>query len=250
MFKNLRALVAKILIRNTGYNLVSEDRVLEDEFNKMYKLCKPYTMTSMERMYALYTSVNYIIDNDIQGDFIECGVYKGGSSMMMGLILKNKGIINRKIFLYDTYEGMSMPTEIDSKTDGISSQTMVQWKKNQTQINNNWCYSSIDEVTKNMEKTSLPKEQFELIKGKVEDTIPNNFHSQIALLRLDTDWYESTKHELKHLYPLLVNNGVIIIDDYGAWEGAKIAVDEYFGEKKKILLNRIDYTGRIAIKNN
>ncbi len=250
MFKNLRALVAKILIRNTGYNLVSEDRVLEDEFNKMYKLCKPYTMTSMERMYALYTSVNYIIDNDIQGDFIECGVYKGGSSMMMALILKNKAIINRKIFLYDTFEGMSMPTEVDTKTDGVSSKTMEQWKENQTQINNNWCYSSIDEVTKNMEKTSLPKEQFELIKGKVEDTIPNNFHNQIALLRLDTDWYESTKHELEHLYPLLVNNGVIIIDDYGAWEGAKIAVDEYFGEKKKILLNRIDYTGRIAIKNN
>jgi hypothetical protein len=250
MFKNLRALVAKILIRNSGYNLVSEDRVLEQEFKKMYAICRPYTMTSIERMYALYTSVNYIIDNDIPGDFIECGVYKGGSSMMMALILRNKAITNRKIFLYDTFEGMSMPTEVDAKSDGVSSQTLEQWKENQTQISNNWCYSSVDEVSKNMEITSLPKEQFELVKGKVEDTIPNNFHNQIALLRLDTDWYESTKHELEHLYPLLVNSGVIIIDDYGAWEGARLAVNEYFGEKKKILLNRIDYTGRIAIKNN
>jgi hypothetical protein len=250
MFKNLRALVAKILVRNTGYNLVSGDSVLEEEFKEIYKLCKPYTMTSMERMYALYTSVNYIIDNDIKGDFIECGVYKGGSSMMMAYILKKRAVINRKIFLYDTFEGMSMPSKVDTKTNGVSSQTMQKWKDNQALLNNNWCYSNIDEVTKNMKSTSLPKSQFELIKGKVEDTIPNNFHSRIALLRLDTDWYESTKHELEHLYPQLVNKGVIIIDDYGAWEGAKIAVDEYFGEKKKILLNRIDYTGRIAIKND
>jgi len=72
---------------------------------------------------------------------------------------------------------------------------------------------------------------------------------KIALLRLDTDWYESTAHELKHLYPLLVPGGVIIIDDYGHWEGARKAVDEYItAEKLPLLLNRIDYTGRIGIK--
>jgi hypothetical protein len=83
----------------------------------------------------------------------------------------------------------------------------------------------------------------------VEDTIPGNMPKKIALLRLDTDWYESTKHELTHLFPLLQSNGVLIIDDYGHWEGARKAVNEYISDKHiRILLNRIDYTGRIAIK--
>ena len=77
--------------------------------------------------------------------------------------------------------------------------------------------------------------------------IPKYLPGEIALLRLDTDWYKSTQHELIHLYPLLVGSGVLIIDDYGHWQGAKKAVDEYFSDKK-ILLNRIDYTGRISIK--
>jgi hypothetical protein len=72
---------------------------------------------------------------------------------------------------------------------------------------------------------------------------------QIAVLRLDTDFYESTRHELRHLYPRLVHGGVLIIDDYGHWAGARKAVDEYIAEEGiRLLLNRIDYTGRIAIK--
>ena len=83
----------------------------------------------------------------------------------------------------------------------------------------------------------------------MEETIPTHIPHAISLLRLDTDWYESTKHELTHLFPLLSPGGVIIIDDYGHWQGAKKAVDEYFEENKiKILLNRIDYTGRIGVK--
>ena len=79
--------------------------------------------------------------------------------------------------------------------------------------------------------------------------MPGYLPSGIALLRLDTDWYESTKHELEHLYPLLVSGGVIIIDDYGHWKGAKKAVDEYIKDNNlPLLLNRIDYTGRIGIK--
>jgi hypothetical protein len=85
--------------------------------------------------------------------------------------------------------------------------------------------------------------------GKVEDTIPADIPEKIALLRLDTDWYESTKHELIHLFPRLQKGGVLIIDDYGFWKGARKAVDEYFAENNiQILLNRIDDTGRMAIK--
>jgi len=104
-------------------------------------------------------------------------------------------------------------------------------------------------VRRNMLGTRYPEKKIHLIKGKVEDTVPQHAPEKIALLRLDTDWYESTKHELVHLYPRLVPNGVLIIDDYGHWQGAREAVDEYFaGQKFKPLLNRLDYTGRLVIK--
>jgi hypothetical protein len=84
----------------------------------------------------------------------------------------------------------------------------------------------------------------------VEKTLPSHAPAQIALLRLDTDWYASTRWELEHLFPRLSRNGVLIIDDYGHFKGARQAVDEHINlHKLPLLLNRIDYSGRIAIKN-
>src|SRR5690606_24776929 len=101
----------------------------------------------------------------------------------------------------------------------------------------------------NMVSTGYPMERCHFVEGKVEDTIPATVPDRISLLRLDTDWYESTRHELEHLWPLLQPGGVLIIDDYGHFEGARKAVDEYFLDRSDApLLNRIDYTGRIAIK--
>jgi hypothetical protein len=112
-----------------------------------------------------------------------------------------------------------------------------------------WCYASKDEVAANLQSTGYPDENVILIEGKVEETIPQTLPDSISLLRLDTDWYESTKHELTYLYPRLSRSGVLIIDDYGYWQGAKEATDEYFSQlKMKPLLQRIDYTGRLAIK--
>jgi len=97
--------------------------------------------------------------------------------------------------------------------------------------------------------TGYPSERIHFVRGRVEDTIPASAPELIALLRLDTDWYDSTKHELIHMFPRLSKAGVIIIDDYGHWRGAREACDEYFAQNRiPILLNRIDYTGRIALK--
>jgi O-methyltransferase len=83
----------------------------------------------------------------------------------------------------------------------------------------------------------------------VEDTLPDQAPERIALLRLDTDWYASTKHELEQLYPRLAEGGVLIVDDYGHYEGARRAVDEYFrAAGEPVLLNRIDFSGRLVIK--
>jgi hypothetical protein len=107
-------------------------------------------------------------------------------------------------------------------------------------VPNEWCVAGVQSVRKNVLSTGYPEEKLHLVQGKVEDTLPAAAPERIALLRLDTDWYESTRHELVHLYPRLVPNGVLIIDDYGDWVGAKEAVDEF--------LSRMDNTGRLIIK--
>ncbi|RYF77836.1 MAG: macrocin O-methyltransferase, partial [Chitinophagaceae bacterium] len=185
----------------------------DPEFLELYKLCKPYTMTTVERLYALYNAVRYVLDKNIEGDFVECGVWKGGSSMMMAALLAKAGVTNRKIILYDTYEGMSEPTEADKDSTGETAAQLLQQQAKEDAASV-WCYSSFDEVKSNLQKAGLPEDNIIMIQGKVEDTIPENIPAQkIALLRLDTDWYESTKHELIHLYPLLTANGILIIDD-------------------------------------
>jgi hypothetical protein len=100
-----------------------------------------------------------------------------------------------------------------------------------------------------MDSTGYPQNRVRFIKGRVEETVPGEAPEQIALLRLDTDWYESTQHELEYLFPRLAPGGVLILDDYGHWAGARKAVDDYIAlHKLPLLLCRIDMSGRIAIK--
>lgn len=252
----IKKLIQNVL-KKAGYEirLVGEHRYneiipneLEEEFIELYKKVKPYTMTTVERLYSAYKATKYVIDNNLPGAIVECGVWRGGSTMMMALtLIKNKST-DREIYLYDTYEGMPEPDDIDKDIRGDDAEGT--WKKNEMDTHNEWCYSSIDEVKSNLFSTGYPKEKLHFVKGKVEETIPGTLPGSISLLRLDTDWYESTLHEMIHLYPLLEKNGVLIIDDYGHWQGARAAVDKYFKENNvKVLLNRIDYTGRLAIKN-
>lgn len=251
MIKN----VLKSLFDKIGYQIIKKKtfitasyKNMDSDFPEIFEKCKNYTITSKERMYALYNAINYIVANDIPGDLVECGVWRGGSAMLCAYTLKKIGITNRKIYLYDTFRGMSQPTEKDRESFTEIKAT-DEWKKQQKGTFNAICYVPLNEVKDNMYSTNYPEENIIFVEGKVEDTIPDTLPDQISLLRLDTDWYESTIHELKHLYPILSKHGVIIIDDYGYWAGAKEAVDAYFQENKiDILLNRIDETGRIAVK--
>jgi hypothetical protein len=247
----------KILLKTAeklGYYVISRRRMYSDikdsEFWEIYNLCKPYTMTSVERMYALFCSINYILKNKIPGSFVECGVWRGGSSMLIAKMFANRNIVDRKIYLFDTFEGMPNPTDYDSDYSGKSASSLL--KKNRSNKQESvWCLADLSDVQNNMRLTNFPEEKIIYIKGKVEITVPTSvLNENIALLRLDTDWYESTKHELIHLFPKLEDNGILIIDDYGHWEGCRKAVDEYFLENEiNILLNRIDYTGRIGVKS-
>jgi len=223
---------------------LTKDMDLEKEFEEIYQKCKKYTKTSKERMFALYKSVEYVVNSGIEGDFVECGVWKGGSCMLIAYALLVLGVKDRKIWLYDTFEGMTKPTGRDIKIHGGKTANEM-WKERKGK----WDYIELEEVKKNMKLSGYPEKNLIFVKGKVEETIPKKIPKKITLLRLDTDFYESTYHELKHLYPLLSINGILILDDYGHWKGAKEAVDEYFRANEiKIFLNRIDKTGRIGLR--
>ncbi|MCA0382016.1 MAG: TylF/MycF family methyltransferase [Bacteroidetes bacterium] len=223
---------------------VAGDMMGDEPFMELYQQVKPYTMTSPERLYALHKAVLYTIEKNLPGDFVECGVWRGGSSMMIALTLKQLGVQNRHLYLYDTFEGMSEPTEADKDLAGGDAAQLLATHDKTAGI---WAFADLQDVQQNMQLTGYPTANIHYVQGKVEDTIPATIPAAIALLRLDTDWYESTKHELEHLYPLLAPQGALIIDDFGHWQGAKKAVLEYF-DKQPVLLNRIDYTGRILIK--
>lgn len=212
---------------------------------EIFRRVAPFTMTSPERIAALCDAVHYVTKAGIPGAYVECGVWRGGSSMAAALSLMTDGDSDRDLFLFDTFEGMSAPTEHDVRAEDRTSAAKL--LDSSTKAEKIWCRASIEDVTANMASTGYPSDKIHLCKGMVEETLPGQAPDKIALLRLDTDWYESTKHELEHLYPRLAVGGVLIIDDYGYWAGARKAVDEYFADHP-VLLNRIDRTGRIAIK--
>jgi O-methyltransferase len=244
----------KKLLNKRGFNIVklNKERKWPSDFSEMHKSVvkktEPFTMTSQERIFGLIEAVKYIITNKIDGDMVECGVWKGGSMLAIAETLLKFNDSGRQLYLYDTFEGMSEPTEHDISFNDQKAERLLDADKNKEK-NLTWAYSTLDTVKQTMSLSDYPEANIHYIKGKVEDTIPATIPNKIALLRLDTDWYESTKHELTHLFPRLVKGGVLIIDDYGFWKGARKAVDEYIAENNiQILLNRLDDTGRVAVK--
>lgn len=218
-----------------------------DHIRETYRAVAPFTMTSPERVHALVTAVEYIVRSEIPGDMVECGVWRGGSMMAVALTLKRLGADGRHLRLYDTFTGMPPARNIDADLSGRKASKLLE--EQDPEISDVWARANLEEVRGNMRETGYPSENISYVKGKVEETLPARAPDRIALLRLDTDWYASTRHELEQLYPRLSPGGVLIIDDYGHWQGARKAVDEYIEKLGiPILLCRIDYTGRIAVK--
>jgi len=210
---------------------------------------RPFTMTTNENIKVLMDAVRYVSTGGLSGDIVECGLWRGGSSMAAALTLLDCGENDRHLYLYDTFSGMNVPTEEDRFPDGTPA--AMEFERTQTGAEtSSWCYAPVEEVAANLRSSAYPAGQIHLIKGKVEDTIPGTLPERIALLRLDTDWYESTRHELKHLFPRLVPHGVLIIDDYGYWAGAKQAVDEFLREQNlHFFLHRADQSSRVIINS-
>ena len=253
----MKRLIKKIM-QNFGYDIRKKGsfdtpQEFPSDFSeneiKIIKTVKPFTLTNPESIYSIIHATKYVIDNQVPGDIVECGVWRGGLMMAVAHTLLKEKKHDRDLYLFDTFEVMSKPTDVDVSVNGKKSANIEFEKNKKNEDSSDWCFASLDEVKKNMIKTGYDSEKLHFIKGKVENTLPEHIPNQIAILRLDTDWYESTKHELIHLFPKLVSGGVLILDDYGHWEGAKKAVDEYISQNKiQILLNRIDDACRMAIK--
>ncbi len=245
----------KFALRKVGFDLVRITGVggyyppdFEDLHKEIIERVKPYTITSNERIYALIEAVRYTLANDIPGDFVECGVYKGGSMMTIALTLLSEQVSERELYLFDTFEGMPKPDERDVDFKGVPSIDRFN-KLRLTDDSSTWVNAPQEAVRQAMSLTQYPDERVHYVKGLVEDTIPTQAPQSIALLRLDTDWYRSTKHEMDHLYQRVSPNGVVIVDDYGHHKGSQQAVDEYFrNSNNSPFLHRIDYSGRLIIK--
>ncbi len=232
------------------YDLKTVMADLEPEFFPFYERCAEYTMTSWQRLYSLHAAVRYTVRSNTPGDFVECGVWRGGSMMMIALTLLALGRTDKRLFLFDTFEGLPKPDK-KKDIDVWGNNAAEAWEPHRrTDKSSDWAYASLEEVRANMEKTGYPMENVFFVKGMVENTLVANAPQTISLLRLDTDWYSSTKHEMETLYPRLSSNGILIIDDYGHFKGARQAVDEYFKARSTTapMLTRIDYAGRLAIK--
>lgn len=224
-----------------------------DDERALVERVRPYTMTTPERLIANADAIEYAVRRDIGGAIVECGVWLGGSVLAMILTLQRLGTSDRDIYLFDTFEGMTPPRDEDTTRFGPSAKQMWEMAAARGRKIQHWLFKpevfGLERVQKVVYDSGYPPERIHFVKGRVEDTVPGEAPESIAVLRLDTDWYESTRHELVHLYPRLSRGGVLIIDDYGHWDGSRKAVDEYFAElAPPVLLNRTDYAGRMAVK--
>jgi hypothetical protein len=210
----------------------------------LYWKVKPYTLTSHERVFALRQAVTYVVKAGIPGAIVECGVWRGGSMLVVAHTLVELGETDRDLYLFDTFETMPPPGPLDVDVWGTPAADFYE----AALASPVYSYLPQDQIHALMVATGYPPERLHFVKGMVEETIPDAAPLQIALCRLDTDWYESTLHEMEHLYPRIAPNGVLIVDDYGHFMGSKQAVDEYIERQGlALLLNRIDFTGRLIV---
>ena len=276
MIRSLRITVKKIF----GYFGYSVKKIYKDEVfqfprdffpiemtdihKKIIRESEKYSMTGRIRMSLLIKCIEHIHNKNIEGDIVECGVWKGGNLICAQSYLNHLNL-KKTIFGFDTFEGMTKPSKIDiqelqiktkDKNDlgsnlrkRLASETMSVTDKHSNEGKNIWAYSSINDV-RNIIKEKVPNNNIKLIKGSVEQTLllKDNIPEKISLLRLDTDFYKSTKIELEVLYPKLVKGGFLIIDDYGHWKGSRKAVDDYFNSKAPFI-HFVDETCRLIIKN-
>lgn len=209
----------------------------EPLFWKLFERWNSHSLLSPERLNALYESAKHLVAANIPGAIVDCGVYRGGGFCLVLEALVQFGDTDRDVYAFDTFQGFP---------EGIRDVSI----NGDVLTRDAWVTGDFQHITaENVAQTGYPMARVHLVRGPVEATIPVHAPDRIAHLHLDTDYYESTLHELVHLWPRLSSGGTLIIDDYGHFEGCRRAVDEYFAANgPRPLLHRTDYTGRLAMK--
>jgi O-methyltransferase len=219
---------------------------IDDEAGRIVQTVSSRTMTGTVKLFGMIEALRYIDRAGVPGEIVESGVWRGGSMQAAALTLLGCGDTERELHLFDTFEGMPPPSDSDVRLkDGRTATELMDGSDRDKRI---WAIASLDDVKQGMAETGYPSEKIFYHQGRVEETIPGEAPEQIALLRLDTDWYESTRHELNHLYDRLSPGGVLIIDDYLYWEGSRRATDEWLDETGQTLFLVPLELGRIMVK--
>jgi O-methyltransferase len=254
----------KFFFNILGFNITKNSKninYLTDDLEIALPLIKANTMLPLPRLSSLYQMVRYCEENLIPGDYVECGVWKGGAMGLVALANIKHGKARRKLHLFDSFEEICIP---NSTVDGARAMKEVEryielgiTKKNMPLVG---IYDSIGgagTLRENMhlleEVVSYPKEFIKYHVGWFDQTIPlaKEDIQKIAILRLDGDWYESTKVCLDGLFEKVVVGGIVIIDDYGTYEGCKLAVDEFIANNKlKVYLSSVDSDCKYFLKIN
>lgn len=250
MKKNIKKIILKLLDYFDLQLINKNQKIVELSQNdiKLIDLISKYSMTPKIRIYNLIQALRHLEHNEVQGDYVECGVWKGGNLILFKKFLEKNNLISKKIYAYDTFEGMTTPSSYDYNLSTKESAENI-LKGDKDRKTNNWGICSLEDVKSNILKTVGNLDSIEFVKGPVEETLNNKIPNKISLLRLDTDWYSSTKKELEVLYDNVTPGGIIIIDDYGHWGGTKKAVDEFF-LNKYVWMHYVDYACRLIIKDN
>lgn len=231
-------------------NLAQTQDYMGDEFLDIWReWCRIMNSESFSpSFYTTYKATRYVVLNEIEGEFVESGVYQGTQCMFIALTLQCLGATKRAIYLYDTFEGMPQPGEMDLDLNKGMPAIEI-WNKKERDGIADWNYCTIDRVKELVLATGYGESHFVFVKGKVQDTLRQTRPDRIALLRLDTDFYESTKAEMNELFPRLSERGVFIVDGYGRWAGQSRAVDEYFATHGiEPLLLRVGFNDWVSIK--
>ncbi|WP_111406280.1 class I SAM-dependent methyltransferase [Meridianimarinicoccus zhengii] len=227
------------------------DFSMHPAFSDIWERVQPFTMISPERGFAVHQAVHAILDNGIGGSFVECGVWRGGAAMIMALTLLDRGA-HREIILFDTFEGMTEPGENDLDMHGADAAALMAGINGETVATLVRAAASLEDVRVALASTGYDMGLVRFVKGDVRQTLAKTSTGRIALLRLDTDFYDSTLSEFTHLWPRLAEKGVFIVDDYGHWQGARKAYEDYFADPTHghmpPLLWRTDYTGYAGVK--
>lgn len=209
------------------------------------------SMCSHNNLVTTLFACRHVVSAGIRGAFVECGVWRGGNAVLAASVFGRPGQ-ERRVYLFDTFAGMNEPTEHDRRASDNSS-AQSKYLETRTDTHTDWCFASLEEVKANFSACAVTTAHVRFVPGPVEVTLadPDIIRplrdERIAVLRLDTDWYESTKCELETLWPLLSPGGICVIDDYGYWKGAQKAVDEFFSGRTPFL-QPIDSMARMMVK--